>query len=86
MCYNKFLTNCSPIPPANIDGTLTNDSMFNRPIPDKPWPLSHNNNVNRDCISLHVKYLVQPDASLAPNSNKKPPMNAFDMLTPSTLP
>lgn len=42
MYYNKFLTNCSPIPPANIDGTLMNDSMFNSPIPDKPWPLSKN--------------------------------------------
>uniref|UniRef100_A0A0B6Y7S9 Uncharacterized protein n=1 Tax=Arion vulgaris TaxID=1028688 RepID=A0A0B6Y7S9_9EUPU len=34
-----FMKTAKEIPPANMDGTATNDSSINSPMPDSPWPL-----------------------------------------------
>jgi len=37
-------------------------------------------------LAIVISYLVQPEASLAPNSNMNPPISELAILTPCTLP
>ena len=34
-----FMTIANPMPPANMAGTVTNEVVANRAIPDRPCPL-----------------------------------------------